>query len=279
MQTESAEPAPIPKAREWLAACAGLRDGLHRVTIGASRAIAKVARASPSGPLEADARGLKRLRAARALPVPAILARADGVLVLGDLGHGRPQRDDWIRAGEGLARLHRVAAGSFGSDHEGWCGASPQDNTRDDDGFRFFATRRLLPQVRRARDAGLLERPFAARIERIAAHLEGRMPTMPPRLVHGDLWIGNLHPCRDGALALIDAGAVHDGWAEGDLAMLTLFGAPPDAFFAAYETASDTPRDWRERAPLHNLHHLLNHLNLFGRGYLEAVQRTVDRIG
>jgi fructosamine-3-kinase len=34
--------------------------------------------------------------------------------------------------------------------------------------------------------------------------------------VHGDLWTANLHSCADGELALIDAAAVHYGWAEAD---------------------------------------------------------------
>jgi fructosamine-3-kinase len=102
---------------------------------------------------------------------------------------------------------------------------------------------------------------------------------MPPVLIHGDLWTANLHACANGELALIDAGAVHDGWAEADLAMLTLFGEPPPAFFAAYESESGNGGSWRERAPLYNLYHLLNHLNLFGAGYLGAVRAVLSRYG
>ena len=59
--------------------------------------------------------------------------------------------------------------------------------------------------------------------------------------------------------------------------MLTLFGAPPVPFFAAYENASGVARDWRLRAPLYNLYHLLNHLNLFGGGYLGQVREMLRR--
>jgi hypothetical protein len=83
--------------------------------------------------------------------------------------------------------------------------------------------------------------------------------------------------CADGELALIDAAAVHYGWAEAELAMLTLFGEPPAAFFAAYRDAAGIDDGWRTRAPLYNLYHLLNHLNLFGAGYRGAVREILRR--
>src|SRR5690606_6161736 len=111
----------------------------------------------------------------------------------------------------------------------------PQYNREDGDGFRFFAERRLLPLTRVACDRGLLPHGTARRIDGLCAKLPDFLPLWPAVLVHGDLWTGNLHACADGSLALIDAGAVHHGWAAGDLAMLTLFGAPPSPFFEAYE--------------------------------------------
>src|SRR5262249_10947770 len=151
-------------------------------------------------------------------------------------------------------------------------GDTPQDNRWHNDGCEFFAACRLLPQTRRARDRGLLEAADAANIERLCARLPALLPARPPVLVHGDLWLGNLHSCADGELALIDGGAVHYGWAEGDLAMLVLFGAPPVGFFDTYEAAYGGDGSWRERAAVLNVYHLLNHLNLFGASYLAAVR-------
>ena len=102
-------------------------------------------------------------------------------------------------------------------------------------------------------------------------------PAAAPVLLHGDLWTGNLHCDAHGGPALVDAGAVHYGWAEAELAMLTLFGAPSAGFFDAYAAHATPDRGWRERAPLYNLYHLLNHLNLFGGGYGEDVRRVLGR--
>ena len=126
------------------------------------------------------------------------------------------------------------------------------------DGHRFFAERRLLPQgdARRGERIARCERRRA--LDRICDRARrSRAAACRAVLVHGDLWSANLHACANGELALIDAGAVHHGWAEADLAMLTLFGEPPPAFFAAYEAESGIDASWRERAPIYNLYHLL----------------------
>jgi len=133
--------------------------------------------------------------------------------------------------------------------------------------------------VRCARDGGLIDTHDALAIESLCSNLRERIPDMPPVLLHGDLWSGNLHICANGEPALIDAGAVHHGWAEAELAMLTLFGSPPGEFFDTYAEHAPLRADWRERTPLHNLYHLLNHVNLFGAGYLPSLHDALSACG
>lgn len=231
----------------------------------------------PASYLAAEADGLERLRAAAGLRIPRILGMDGSQLLLEDLGRGTPAADFAQSAGFGLAEQHRVTDTRFGLPHDGWCGDGFQDNTPAADGHRFFAERRLAPQARRALDDGRLEAADMDRIERICGRLPDWIPAQPPALLHGDLWLGNLHCCADGRPALIDAGAVHFGWAEADLSMLVLFGEPEPRLFTAYAERASLRGDWRERAPLYNLYHLLNHLNLFGAGYLGAVRSVLRR--
>lgn len=257
-----------------------LADGLHwRALEDGQHAVIKRRRSAQAGFFAMEAHGLTLLATVGGLRVPRVHAVAEDALAIEDLGRGQPSSAAWERAGRALARQHRCTAEEFGLDRDGWCGDSAQRNTRMQDGWRFFAECRLLPQTRRARDAGLLGANDSSNVERICAELPALIPKQPPALLHGDLWLGNLHPCADGELALIDAGAVHYGWAEADLAMLTLFGEPPAVFFDAYQSEAGIGSDWRERIPVYNLYHLLNHLNLFGGSYLQAVRNAMSRAG
>lgn len=254
-----------------------LGDGAHRIGWHGRAAFAKVRRNAPPDFFGAEQRGLQVLREAGALRVPDVFAATPTHIVVEDLGTGRPCARDWENGGRGLARLHRNAGAQFGFDADGYCGDTPQANARHADDHEFFAACRLRPQAQRAIVRGLLTRDDARKIESLCGRLSELLPEAPPVLIHGDLWTGNLHACANGELALIDGGAVHYGWAECDLAMLILFGEPPRAFFAAYESEARIDSGWRERAPLLNLYHLLNHLNLFGGTYLGAVRAVLAR--
>jgi fructosamine-3-kinase len=253
---------------------------MQRTTLpDGTRIVIKQRRDAPADFFHAEARGLAALRDVHALRVPEVFEVADDRIVLEDLGDGARATHYWQRAGAGLARQHCSIGTHFGFNHDGFCGDSPQSNTPDDNGWRFFAERRLLPQMRRARDGGLIDTHDARAIESLCPNLHERIPDMLPVLLHGDLWSGNLHVCANGEPALIDAGAVHHGWAEAELAMLTLFGSPPREFFDAYAEHAPLRADWRQRTPLYNLYHLLNHVNLFGAGYLPSFHHALSACG
>jgi fructosamine-3-kinase len=182
-----------------------------------------------------------------------------------------------------MAELHRHAPPAprrHGFDDDNFIGATAQPNPWTDDGAAFFSEHRIGFQVRLARDRGLLSAAHAAQADRVRTRLPDLLAPCalePPALLHGDLWSGNVHARQDGVVCLIDP-AAHYGLREADLAMTRLFGSLPGEFYAAYDEAYPLPSGVAERVAVFNLYHLLNHLNLFGTGYLGQVLTILSRL-
>ncbi len=215
----------------------------------------------------AEAEGLRALRAAGVrAPEPFDHGVRDGKAFIEMERLELGGRADWPAMGRMLAALHRQTSECFGWMSDNWIGLSPQRNGWCDDWTEFWIERRLQPQFQVAERNGFrFEKMNYSRI------LEKHKP--PPSLLHGDLWNGNAGFTSEGPV-IFDP-AVYYGDREADLAMTELFGGFPGEFYASYNEAFPLPRDYSVRKNLYNLYHLLNHLNLFGGGYLGQVKATL----
>jgi protein-ribulosamine 3-kinase len=223
-----------------------------------------------------EAEGLQALQIPQGPRVPAVYLCGEQFILLEDLAPAGRIRDYWQVFGRQLAALHNHTGLLYGFDKDNYIGSTPQPNKWMEDGYRFFAEQRLIYQARLAYSRGLLGISDVEQVEHLAAHLAQLIPDQPPSLIHGDLWSGNATSDKDGNPAIIDP-AAHYGWAEAELAMTALFGAFPDEFYRAYQEVRSLEGDYRGRFPIYNLYHLLNHLNLFGSGYLGQVLGILRR--
>ncbi|MEO3797869.1 fructosamine kinase family protein [Nonomuraea sp. B10E15] len=212
-----------------------------------------------------EAAGLRWL--GEAIAVPEVIEAGPDRLVLSWVRQEPPGAAAAERFGRELARLHREGADNFGAPWPGFIAELPMDNTPAADWPSFYASRRVLPFLRRARlparDVRLVERA----VDRFA---EVAGPAGPPARIHGDLWSGNVL-WSGGSGVLVDP-AAHGGHRETDLAMLDLFGLPYlDRVLGAYREEWPLAEGWRDRVPLHQMHPLLVHVVLFGGGYRDAL--------
>jgi len=60
--------------------------------------------------------------------------------------------------------------------------------------------------------------------------------------------------------------------------MTELFGGFSQDFYDAYQTAWPLDSGYGTRKTLYNLYHILNHLNLFGNGYLRQAESMMALI-
>ncbi len=223
--------------------------------------------------LSGEADGLRALHeAASSLVVPEVLALEGEWLIMEALKSGSRSVRSASTLGDGLKALHDNVADEHGWHRDNACGLTPQPNAPLADGRDFQRERRLLPLAQACHERGLLDARLRGRIEVVAEGLDAWLPHAPASLLHGDLWSGNVLHTPQGP-AILDP-AVYRHYPEVDLAMLTLFGSPGEAFFEAYWNGR-APDDWPRREALFQLYPLLNHLLLFGGGYRGAVERAV----
>jgi protein-ribulosamine 3-kinase len=251
-----------------------IHHGARLITSSGASFFLKQNRSVPPDLFAREAEGLEALKGTGGPAVPAPLLVGESFLLLEDLKPAAPRRGYWEDFGRQLAGLHLHTADRFGFEHDNYIGSTPQPNGWLEDGHRFFAERRLVFQAALAERKGLLARADAEGVEQLALRLQELVPAQPASLLHGDLWSGNALADSTGSPALIDPAAYY-GWAEADLAMTALFGGFPESFYRAYQEARPLEEGWRQRFPIYNLYHLLNHLNLFGTGYLGQVKEVL----
>jgi fructosamine-3-kinase len=253
-----------------------INNGARLQTMSGSSFFLKTNSDAPADMFVCEAEGLVALRNGHGPRLPQPYIAGEDYLLMEDLAPAPRRGDYWQECGHSLASLHNRTQPRFGFDHDNYIGSTPQENTWTGDGYAFFAQRRLGFQARLARQKGLLRKDEEEAVEKLCRRLPELVPAQPASLVHGDLWSGNLISDQDGAPALIDP-AAHYGWAEAELAMTSLFGSFPEAFYQAYQEVRPLEKGYRERFLIYNLYHLLNHLNLFGFGYLGEVVAILRR--
>jgi len=239
-----------------------------RLSTGAS-ALVKTRPHAPHDFFRTEADGLRWLAEAAGVDVPAVLAVEDDCLIIEWVEGARPTVEAAERLGRNLALTHRAGAPGFGTTkgRDGYVGTLPLPNRDAPSWPEFFATRRVLPYLKLARDRDAVSPADADAIEGVAHRIRDLAgPDEPPSRLHGDLWSGNLVWGRDARVWMVDP-AAHGGHRESDLGMLALFGCPQlPRVLEAYQDSAPLADGWEERVALHQLFPLLVHACLFGRG-------------
>jgi fructosamine-3-kinase len=241
----------------------------------------KTGKASAFEMFDAEACGLGELAAANAVRVPKVRA-------VRNYGEGAFIALEWLDFaaataetsgvfGQQLAELHRHTQKQFGWHRDNYLGLTLQPNKCTDSWLDFYREQRLEFQLRLATQNGYgsaLGPASKALVHNLDALFVDYAPSAS--LLHGDLWGGNWSSV--GGQPVIFDPAVYFGDRETDIAMTRLFGGFSREFYAAYDASWPLRDGYEQRIALYQLYHVLNHLNLFGDGYLNRAVALIKKL-
>jgi protein-ribulosamine 3-kinase len=225
---------------------------------------------------EAEFAGLQELAGTQTIrvPAPVVCGQTAGhsFLVLEHIEFGGSSKESERLLGQQLAQLHQRQQEYFGWHRDNTIGSTLQRNSKSDDWLAFWREQRLGLQLKLAAKNGYGGR-LQASGERLcndmAALFDNYLPQ--PSLLHGDLWAGNAAVDKQGCPLIFDP-ACYYGDREADLAMTELFGGFSQDFYATYQAVWPLDKGYAVRKTFYNLYHIINHLNLFGGGYLRQAE-------
>jgi protein-ribulosamine 3-kinase len=232
----------------------------------------KINEQSPADMFIKEGHGLEELRKANAIRIPEVILYNHEFILLEFISSITKEKDFFEEFGRKFAHMHEHTADDFGFYEDNYIGSTPQININNEsikkDWISFYFNNRLLYQFKLAEKNGYADSEFRKAFAKTADKIESILAGSDeaPTLLHGDLWSGNYMADEKGEACLIDP-AVYYGNREADLAMTRLFGGFPGSFYKSYHEVYPLKEGWEYRENIYMLYHVMNHLNIFGRGY------------
>ena len=177
---------------------------------------------------------------------------------------------------QNMGSLYSSKKEKWGRDTDNFIGSLLQKNSLFDDFESYFWETRLAPMLQQAIQKGHIDSDVVGDTEKALARFsrEWDLKHYEPRLIHGDLWNGNVIVGEE-KVYFIDP-SIAWGHPEQDMAMLNLFGSAVGQKDMEHLTVSlGMKPGLARRIPFWQLYPLLVHINIFGVSYVESYLRTL----
>jgi protein-ribulosamine 3-kinase len=232
----------------------------------------KLNNSNPGDMFIKEAHGLNELYKANTIRIPKVIHFESSFILIEFIRQNKKAENFYEEFGRKFAELHKFTGENFGFYEDNYIGSNVQENIPDknekNNWIEFYFNKRILFQLKLAEKNGFATKELITKINSIESKIGNILSGSEeqPSLLHGDLWSGNFIADENGNASLIDP-AVYYGHREADLAMTKLFGGFNSEFYHSYNEYFPLPAGYDYRENIYKLYHILNHLNLFGRGY------------
>ncbi|MFL2509908.1 MAG: fructosamine kinase family protein [Alphaproteobacteria bacterium] len=179
---------------------------------------------------------------------------------------------------EAISKIHQNTNNRYGFQFDAQIGALKQTNEFIDSWVVFFREKRLNSIFELINNDDPMTNNINQKIEKLLKNIHNLIPNNPiPRLLHGDLWAGNILYNNGKLVGLIDPG-IFFGHNELEIAYLTWFNFVNEEFLKIYSNIIPIERDYFEYEPIYQLYYCLLNVHLWDRIYIKEVEKLLNKI-
>ena len=182
---------------------------------------------------------------------------------------------------EAIIKLHSVSNNHFGFKFNTQIGGIEQVNDFDDSWINFYTNKRfntIFEIVNKEINMGNF---INEKITFILKNMKNFIPNKPsPRLLHGDMWEGNILFNNEKFIGFIDPGSFF-GHSEMEVAYLRWFNPSfiDSMFLEKYNEFISLDKNYLNYEIIYQLYYALCNVALWDKSYIKEVQRLLIKLG
>ncbi len=181
---------------------------------------------------------------------------------------------------ESIIKIHSISNNAFGFNFNTQLGALEQINNYETNWPKFFINKRLDPIFELANKKESMGSDINKKINNLLVNIESFIPrNIVPRLLHGDLWEGNILFNKKKFAGFIDPGSFF-GHNEMEVAYLRWFNPPfiDSQFLEKYNNYITLDKAYYSYEAVYQLFYALCNVALWDKSYIKEVKNLLIKL-
>ena len=210
---------------------------------------------------------------------PSIKFKSDDLLIMDFIENNNLKNNDYQKIlSDGIIKLHTISNDKYGFNFDAQIGGLKQINGFESNWVNFFRDKRLNMIFEEINKNKPMPAIINKKIEKLLIDLDNFLPKNPSaRLLHGDLWSGNILFQNGKLAAFIDPG-IYFGHNELEISYLMWFKYVDHNFFDHYSNIINIDKYYPNYEPIYQLYFSLLNVHLWSREYIKDVNLLLNKI-